>query len=57
MSKAARRRVTPVAAAEGVLSVANTNMERALRRISVERGYDSREFTLLPFAAPAASCS
>jgi N-methylhydantoinase A len=49
MSKAARRRVTPVAAAEGVLSVANTNMERALRRISVERGYDSREFALLPF--------
>jgi N-methylhydantoinase A len=49
MSRAARRRVTPVAAAEGVLSVANTNMERALRRISVERGYDSREFALLPF--------
>jgi N-methylhydantoinase A len=24
-------------------------MERALRRISVERGYDSREFALLPF--------
>ena len=27
----------------------NTNMERALRRISVERGYDPREFALLPF--------
>ena len=49
MSKAARRRVTPIEAAQGVLSVANTNMERALRRISVERGYDSREFALLPF--------
>jgi N-methylhydantoinase A len=49
MSKAARRQVTPIEAAEGVLSVANTNMERALRRISVERGYDSREFALLPF--------
>jgi N-methylhydantoinase A len=49
MSKAARRRVTLVEAAAGVLSVANTNMERALRRISVERGYDSREFALLPF--------
>src|SRR6185295_9977581 len=24
-------------------------MERALRRISVERGFDSREFALLPF--------
>lgn len=49
MSRAARRPVTPIEAAAGVLSVANTNMERALRRISVERGYDSREFTLLPF--------
>lgn len=49
MSKAARRPFTPIEAAQGVLSVANTNMERALRRISVERGYDSREFALLPF--------
>ncbi|MGI9066955.1 MAG: hydantoinase/oxoprolinase family protein [Pyrinomonadaceae bacterium] len=49
MSKAAQRKVTMVEAAQGVLAVANTNMERALRRISVERGYDSREFALLPF--------
>jgi N-methylhydantoinase A len=49
MSKVAGRGVNPIEAAQGVLSVANTNMERALRRISVERGYDSREFTLLPF--------
>jgi N-methylhydantoinase A len=49
MSKIAGRRVSPIEAAQGVLAVANTNMERALRRISVERGYDSREFALLPF--------
>jgi N-methylhydantoinase A len=49
MSSAAGRRVTAIEAAQGVLSVANTNMERALRRISVERGHDSREFALLPF--------
>ena len=49
MSKVAGRRVTAIAAAQGVLVVANTNMERALRRISVERGYDTREFALLPF--------
>jgi N-methylhydantoinase A len=49
MSKVAGHRVLPIEAAQGVLSVANTNMERALRRISVERGYDSREFALLPF--------
>ncbi len=49
MSKAAHRKVSSIEAAQGVLAVANTNMERALRRISVERGYDSREFALLPF--------
>jgi N-methylhydantoinase A len=49
MSKFAGHRVSPIQAAQGVLSVANTNMERALRQISVERGYDSREFALLPF--------
>ncbi|MDQ6653034.1 MAG: hydantoinase/oxoprolinase family protein, partial [Acidobacteriota bacterium] len=49
MSKAAGRKVTMIEAAQGVLTIANTNMERALRRISVERGYDSREFALLPF--------
>src|SRR6185503_3960061 len=41
--------VSVVAAAEGVVSVANTNMERALRHISVERGHDPRQFALLPF--------
>lgn len=49
MSKVAGRRVSGIQAAQGVLMVANTNMERALRRISVERGHDSREFALLPF--------
>jgi N-methylhydantoinase A len=49
MSKVAGRQITAIEAAQGVLVVANTNMERALRRISVERGFDSREFVLLPF--------
>jgi N-methylhydantoinase A len=49
MTTAARRKITPIDAAQGVISVVNTNMERALRRISVERGYDSRDFALLPF--------
>ena len=39
----------PVDLAEGVLAVANANMERAIRVISVEKGYDPREFTLLSF--------
>src|SRR2546426_1843170 len=49
MSKAAGRKIGATEAAQGVLSVVNTNMERALRRISVERGYDPRDFALLPF--------
>ena len=39
----------PVELAEGILAVANANMERAIRVISVEKGYDPREFTLLSF--------
>jgi N-methylhydantoinase A len=38
-----------VAAAQGVVDVANANMEAALRLISVERGYDPRDFTLVTF--------
>ena len=37
------------AAAEGIIRVANANMERAIRAVSVERGYDPREFALLAF--------
>ncbi len=46
------------AAAWGVIQVANANMERAIRHISVERGYDPRLFTLLPFggAGPLHAC-
>jgi N-methylhydantoinase A len=49
MSAAARRKVSMIDAAHGVLEVVNTNMERALRHVSVERGNDPREFTLVPF--------
>ena len=36
-------------AALGILRVVNANMERAIRAISLERGYDPRNFTLVPF--------
>ena len=49
MSAAAQRNVTPIEAAHGVLDVVTANMERALRHISIERGYDARDFTLVPF--------
>ena len=42
-------KVTPVAAAEGMLRVANANMERAIRAVSVERGHDPRDFALVAF--------
>ncbi len=41
--------LSPVELAEGVLDVANTTMERAIKVISVERGFDPREFTLFSF--------
>jgi N-methylhydantoinase A len=36
-------------AAQGVIDVANASMQRALRVVSVERGYDPREFGLVAF--------
>ena len=39
----------PVELARGIIAVANANMERALRVISVERGHDPRDFTLICF--------
>ncbi|ACV67857.1 hydantoinase/oxoprolinase family protein [Desulfohalobium retbaense] len=41
--------LSALALGEGILDVANTNMERAIRVISVERGFDPREFTLFSF--------
>src|SRR5690606_35347298 len=42
----------------GVLRVANSNMERAIRTISVERGHDPRRFALVAFggAGPLHAC-
>lgn len=36
-------------AAEGILRVVNTNMVRGIRVISVEKGHDTRDFSLLAF--------
>ncbi len=42
----------------GVLRVANATMERALRRVSLERGHDPRDYVLVPFggAGPLHAC-
>ena len=49
---------TPEAAAWDVIQVANATMERAMRRISIERGHDPRRFTLVAFggAGPLHAC-
>jgi N-methylhydantoinase A/oxoprolinase/acetone carboxylase beta subunit len=46
---AARLGTDRVTAAEGILRVANANMERAIRVVSVERGHDPRDFALVGF--------
>lgn len=51
-------KIGPTAAARGVTRVVNANMERALRVITVERGFDPRDFALLAFggAGPMHAC-
>lgn len=47
-----------VEAAKGVIDVANVNIDRAVRRVSVARGHDPRDFTLVAFggAGPLHAC-
>ncbi len=56
--EAARRAIRKIAeplglplerAALGIVKVANANMERAIRALTVERGHDPRDFALLAF--------
>jgi len=46
---AKRLNLTPRKLAEGILRIANANMERAVRVVSVQRGFDPRDFALLAF--------
>ncbi|TYB82262.1 hydantoinase/oxoprolinase family protein [Maritimibacter fusiformis] len=41
--------VSPVEAARGIVRIANSNMVNALKLVSVNRGYDPRDFTLVVF--------
>ncbi|MCY3917916.1 MAG: hydantoinase/oxoprolinase family protein [Chloroflexi bacterium] len=45
-------------AAQGVVDIANVNIDRAIRRVSIARGYDPRDFTLVAFggAGPLQAC-
>jgi N-methylhydantoinase A len=49
MSEAGGRAVTAIEAALGVVRVVNAGMERALRAVSVERGFDPRACALVSF--------
>ena len=40
--------------AAGVIRVVNANMEKAIRVVSIERGYDPRQFTLVAFGGAGA---
>jgi N-methylhydantoinase A/oxoprolinase/acetone carboxylase beta subunit len=41
--------ISPTRLAEGIVQIANANMEHAIRAVSVERGHDTRDFALLAF--------
>jgi len=45
----ARIRKTPLETAQGIVDIANANMEKAIRVISIERGFDPRDFALFSF--------
>src|SRR5690349_5056461 len=51
--------LSAVEAAEGAIAVANAEMVRAMRVVTVERGVDPRRFALLPFggAGPLHACA
>ncbi len=40
---------TPMETAAGIIKIANANMEKAIRVISIERGFDPRAFSLFSF--------
>ena len=48
-TSAEARRMSVEQFADGVLRVVNANMEKAVRVVSIERGYDPRSFSLLAF--------
>lgn len=59
----ARQAISPIAdklrfsierTAHGILGIVISNMVRAIRTISVERGHDPRDFTLMPFGGAGA---
>ena len=46
---AARLEIDALSAAQGIIAVVTANMARAIRVISVQRGHDPRDYTLVAF--------
>lgn len=40
---------TPLELSNAIVEIANSNMEKALRKVSVQRGYNPREFSLITY--------
>ncbi len=51
--------LTIIEAAQGVIDIAAVNIDRAIRHVSIARGYDPRDFTLVAFggAGPLHACA
>ncbi|NDC58152.1 MAG: 5-oxoprolinase, partial [Alphaproteobacteria bacterium] len=49
VERATGRALSPVLAAEGFLSIANLNMAEAIKKISIQRGYDPTQYALVAF--------
>lgn len=50
--------LSDIETAKGVIDIANVNIDRAVRRVSIARGHDPRDFTLVAFggAGPLHAC-
>ncbi|MEQ9332444.1 hydantoinase/oxoprolinase family protein [Thalassobaculum sp.] len=46
---AERLGISTIRAALGIVGIVNSNMTRAIRAVSTEKGHDPRDFTLMPF--------
>ncbi|MCA9145906.1 MAG: hydantoinase B/oxoprolinase family protein [Planctomycetales bacterium] len=59
VAKATGTHFTPIELADGFLQVANANMAKAIRSISIAKGYDPSDYVLVAFggAAPQHACA
>src|SRR5207248_2429321 len=49
LAEKTQTRYSPVELADGFVKIANANMVQAIRSISIAKGYDPREYVLVPF--------